>query len=475
MKPLETNRITALDTLRGLSIFGMILSGLLPWTGLPDWMYHCQVPPPKHIFNPNLPGITWVDLVFPFFMFSMGAAIPLALSRRLEKGESLWKIIIHILWRGALMVALAIYIDNSSPWALFNDPPKWIWLRSLVGFSCILMILARWPNYTQWKSYQKYLVRIIGIIGVIALMLTVHKGDGGGFSKDASDIIIRLLAFGYVGGCLVWLFSRNNTMLRIASLGIILALHINSYAGGKVITFLDTYCTKVSWIAGPGWVQVLMMVLPGTIIGDYLLEWSRRPKDTEGSGLSLIKSLPLLVFLLAIVVSSLIYFKIRFVEAGLVTVIGLCILVYLYLKESSTPLMKLLQVFFQWATFYIIIGFLLDPFEGGIKKDEANPSYYFAAVGLAITMLIFFFILMEGLKKDKWVRFLQIVGSNPMLAYMMGSGIVLPLYFMASANKVLEKFVALGLWADTTYSVAMTLTICLFVYLFTRAKIYLRL
>jgi predicted acyltransferase len=43
------------------------------------------VPPPDHKFNPAIPGITWVDLVFPFFLFSMGVAIPLALRNGKEK------------------------------------------------------------------------------------------------------------------------------------------------------------------------------------------------------------------------------------------------------------------------------------------------------------------------------------------------------------------------------------------------------
>lgn len=59
-----------LDALRGYAIFTMILSGSIAHGGiLPPWMFHAQVPPPNHQFNPNLPGITWVDLVFPFLFF----------------------------------------------------------------------------------------------------------------------------------------------------------------------------------------------------------------------------------------------------------------------------------------------------------------------------------------------------------------------------------------------------------------------
>ena len=470
-----TNRIYSLDTLRGLAIFGMILSGLIPWTGLPSWMYHCQVPPPDHVFNPNLPGITWVDLVYPFFMFSLGAAIPLALSRRLEKMEPLWKIIGHVFWRGVLMMALALYIDNSSPWALYNNPSKWIWFRSLMGFGCILLMLARWPNEDQWEANLKYLVKAIGLAGIVLLMWTVKRADGTGFNKDSSDIIIRLLGFAYVCGSLLWLASRNSLMMRLGILGAILALRIHTGSGGQLIAVINPYFSKVGWLFGPGWVDLMLMVLPGTIIGDALLQWSKRPKDEEGLGISLPKILMLLSILLAIVIGGLIYFKMHYVNSGLLYTVCMCILGHLLLRESKTPMGQLLKEFFGYATFFLIVGYMLDPFEHGIKKDPENPSYFLTCVGMAITMLVFFFILMDGLKKGKWVGFLKIVGSNPMLAYIMGSGCVMPLYFILNVNLAAEKFVNLGTWAGTVFAFIQTLTVCLVVYLFTRAKVYLRL
>lgn len=73
-------RDTSIDALRGFAILTMILSGSIAYGDvLPAWMFHAQVPPPLHKFNATIPGITWVDLVFPFFLFSMGAAMPLAL------------------------------------------------------------------------------------------------------------------------------------------------------------------------------------------------------------------------------------------------------------------------------------------------------------------------------------------------------------------------------------------------------------
>ena len=85
----EPNRSLGLDALRGVAIVGMILSGIIPWNTLPAWMYHIQTPPPSRAFDANVPGISWVDLVFPYFLFALVSAIPLELSRLLKKGTPL--------------------------------------------------------------------------------------------------------------------------------------------------------------------------------------------------------------------------------------------------------------------------------------------------------------------------------------------------------------------------------------------------
>lgn len=60
-------RAYALDALRGYAILTMVLSATIAGSILPAWMYHAQTPPPDHVFDPNIAGLTWVDLVFPFF------------------------------------------------------------------------------------------------------------------------------------------------------------------------------------------------------------------------------------------------------------------------------------------------------------------------------------------------------------------------------------------------------------------------
>src|ERR1022692_2149758 len=141
-------RAYALDALRGLAILGMILSGQLPFgeQALPSWMYHAQVPPPEHKWVATLPGITWVDLVFPFFLFALGAAIPLALARRLEQGEPKWKVALFIVERGVLLAFFALYVEAIRPYVISEHPSTATWLIALLGFALLFPVLTRLPN-----------------------------------------------------------------------------------------------------------------------------------------------------------------------------------------------------------------------------------------------------------------------------------------------------------------------------------------
>ena len=107
------NRASSLDVLRGYAIITMVLSGTIAFGVLPGWMYHAQTPPPSHAFNPQNFGITWVDLVFPFFLFSMGAAFPFSLGRKIEKGVSKLVLVKDSVLRGLQLVFFAIFIQES--------------------------------------------------------------------------------------------------------------------------------------------------------------------------------------------------------------------------------------------------------------------------------------------------------------------------------------------------------------------------
>src|SRR6267154_167266 len=96
-------RITSIDALRGLVMFTMIFVNDLagaPASIVPDWMVHFS---DRHHGGS---GMTFVDLVFPGFLFIVGMSIPFALGSHLDKGEPAWKTFLHILVRTISLLAL---------------------------------------------------------------------------------------------------------------------------------------------------------------------------------------------------------------------------------------------------------------------------------------------------------------------------------------------------------------------------------
>jgi len=89
----------SLDVLRGLAVAGMIL------VNMPGSWDHVYAPLRHAAWH----GLTIADLVFPLFLFVMGAAIPLSLGRRL-KTHSKRGLAGRIFWRACLLFAIGLVI-----------------------------------------------------------------------------------------------------------------------------------------------------------------------------------------------------------------------------------------------------------------------------------------------------------------------------------------------------------------------------
>src|SRR5271154_4326381 len=90
------NRVLSIDVLRGLTIALMILVN-----DPGDWSHtYAQLDHAK--WN----GFTLTDLVFPNFLFIVGASIILSLHSRILRGENRRSLALHILRRSAIILAL---------------------------------------------------------------------------------------------------------------------------------------------------------------------------------------------------------------------------------------------------------------------------------------------------------------------------------------------------------------------------------
>ena len=478
--PGVPTRAYALDALRGLAILAMVLSGRLPFdhNALPSWMYHAQEPPPLFNWIGDLPGITWVDLVFPFFLFAMGAAFPLALTRRMESQVPRWKLAAFILERGFLLVFFALFVVAIRPYVIDNSPTAATWLLALLGFFILFPILTRLPD--AWPGAAKILIRSAGWLAAIAFFAFVKYPDGSGFRLSRSDIILVVLANMAVFGSLAWLLTRQNLLPRLGLLGILLAIRLSNLPQPSAGWVHDLWT-----FSPPQWqglyklyfLQYLCIVIPGTIAGDLILQWTKTARPTReiaaSKSWSLLRYVCLVALMLGLVLVLLAGLKARWLLETTLITFALGYVGWKLVQNPRNDIEMLYKNLFQWALYWLVLGLVFEPYEGGIKKDHPTLSYYFVTSGLAICVYIGFSILIDVLHQKRWVRLLIDNGQNPMIAYAGINNFVVPLLALTGVSGWLTHW-ATSPWRGFCKGACITLLVALITSFLTRLKIFWR-
>ncbi len=466
-------RAYALDALRGLAILTMCLSGVIPWNSLPAWMYHAQTPPPTKAYDATVAGLTWVDLVFPYFLFALGAAIPLALGRRLRKAGSPWRLVPSVIERTAMLLAFAFYYQAIRPWVMNDEPTTLTWILALLGFALLFPMYMRFPD--SWAPALRWGLRIGGWAGAVALLALIPYPGGRGISLWRSDIIIILLAWAYFGAALIWLFTRERPWLRLGLLVILFGLKMSSDAPGWIHEFWSW--TPAPWVFHFGYFSYLFLVVPATLIGDRLVEWLESPDISSApqpaAAWSRERLWGLAGLALAIHVVLLVGLQARWVFAATAASFALMALGAWMTRAAAAPRDQWLRNLYLWGTFWLIVGLCFEPYQGGIKKDGPTFSYFFVTCGSAIYLLIALTAVIDILRVERPFRLLIQSGQNPMIAYAGIQNLVLAALSLTGLMGLLEKITP-GPWPGVLRGVFITFLLALAVSVFTRFRIFWR-
>jgi predicted acyltransferase len=462
------SRAYSLDALRGLAILLMVLSGIVPFYVLPAWMYHAQLPPPTHAFDATLAGITWVDLVFPMFLFAMGAAIPLALGRKLHQSIPWYKLHAGIVSRGAMLAFFAIFLQHVRPFTLNPNPGLYTWLTSLAGFSALFLVYIRLPK--EWSLTWRVAVRAGGWALAGMLLWQVSFPDASGFRITRSDIILIVLANMAVLGAWVWLWTRENLLLRLGVMGVLLAAILSvSVEGSWIHTLWNT--SPAPWVFRFYYLKYLFIIIPGIIAGEQLISWQRALDNRVPGSWSPSRYMAIAALTVALVLICLIGLQLRLsflTFMGCVAVLGA---LYLLVRRVESDGEQLLRIMVGWAAFWLVLGLAFEPFEGGIKKDWSTFSYYFVTSGLSLFMLIGFMIVLDYFQRRSWCRWLIESGQNPMIAYVGMMNFIYPVLGITGLDVLIQSLTP-SPWAGALRAFLYTLLLAWGVSLLTRRGIF---
>jgi len=353
--PAHVRRIESIDIFRGLNVLVMIfVDNLGMVAGLPWWTNHMPA---------AANGMTYVDMVFPAFLFLMGMSIPLSIGSRIAKGQAMSRVWAHVLARSLGLVALGLFIANA-PLADARHTGIGTNLWIVLGFVSIGLSLLRFP---EGKTRQKFfsILKYAGFALFILLMVIFRRttADGHVAWLDFSDWeILGLLGWAYLSVSAIYLLTERLAFRKR------LVVLVFALAGFVTINALST-AGRLTWLNS--------------------LPPYAKPFEAGLSSLTM-----------AGLLASLLIFGDRIVDDKIVL-----------------PFRQKVWWAVGAAAILFSAGWLLRPL--GISKIRDTPTWclYCMAANVLIAVLLYWIADVEH--KSRWAGFSKAAGSNPLLAYFL--------------------------------------------------------
>lgn len=215
---LSNERILSIDAFRGITILVMIfVNELAGIRDIPQWMKHM----PR-----DADAMSFVDVVFPGFLFIVGMSIPFAINRRLKKGDSFIQLQQHILFRTLGLLVLGFFMVNAEGGYDEKAMGMSINLWALLFFAAAILI---WKVYYTTNKIIIYSLRAIGFIALVTLAV-IYRGSNGEYITPRWWGILGLIGWAYLYSCVFYqLFSGNKYLLML-----MIAACLAFYAIGKM-------------------------------------------------------------------------------------------------------------------------------------------------------------------------------------------------------------------------------------------------
>ena len=390
----SSKRLLSLDVFRGLTIAAMILvNNPGSWSTVYSPLLHA-----------DWHGCTPTDLVFPFFLFILGVAIPYALGKRLENNDNQWPIIQKILTRSAIIFGLGLFLAAFPHFGI--DPKMRGGLMAVLHYVAVFMVMIAvlfkeiYNEYPRLKNFLWVLLGI-GILEMVILGWGIYD-----FSRLRIPGVLQRIALVYLACGIIFLKTDWRKQLYIL-MGLLLLywglMTLIPVPGGYPPN-LDPETNLGAWF-------------DRTLLGNHL--WSQsKTWDPEG----LLSTLPA-------------------IGTGL-----LGVLTGHWLRQSQeehTAYQKVagMMVF---GAFLIGLGLFWN-LTFPINKKIWTSSYVLYSGGIGITMLGITYWLVDIQGYKKWIKPFVVFGTNAIFAYVL-SGIIAKLFYSIKWTTDGDTTVTLGGW-----------------------------
>ncbi len=260
----KTSRIASVDIMRGLTLVLMLFVNDLNMNVAPAWLGHMKA---------DFDGMGLADWVFPGFLFIVGMAIPFALAGRINKGEPISKIFLHIIIRTISLLIIGILMLNTGR----VNPETTGMSENLWAMLMYISVFFVWNDYPAGRGKVLFMMmRAVGVAALIFLVIIFRSGpaDNPGWLITGWWGILGLIGWGYLVSSLIYLVTRDS--IAGTAIAVIFFLTVNILDASGVLGFLDPLRPAMGIIIQG---NVPLIVLTGMLAGVILRKMKEYGSD----------------------------------------------------------------------------------------------------------------------------------------------------------------------------------------------------
>ena len=256
-----SSRVVSIDVLRGITILAMLLlNDAAGVTGTPAWL--------KHFKPSDGDGMTFVDVIFPAFLFIVGMSIPLSIGRRLDQGESLLRVQGHVLLRTLGLLVIGVFMVNQHAISEEGRLSPSVW--TLLSYLGILLLWNSWNTSTDARQKFAWGMRGLGAALLVVLAI-LFRGEGEpGFIEMRPSWwgILGLIGWANLVASYVYLLLRNQLAGLIGAMCLLHCVFAADWAGGFPELWLTQWIDVASALGSHAAIVVAGVVLGVLLRGD---------------------------------------------------------------------------------------------------------------------------------------------------------------------------------------------------------------
>ncbi len=208
-----STRVVSIDILRGITMAVMIfVNDLDSVHGLSKWTYHMPA---------RVDAMTYVDMVFPAFLFIVGMSLPIAVRSRLRRNPSQGRLWLHIVLRSLALLVLGLILanaDRGDPARMHFSPDLW----ALIGLTGGILL---WNVYTGLSRKWVLGLRLTGAALIVFDFAIYRRATHGGeaWIRFSYPEILGLIGITYFAVCLLYIPTRRWRFAPLAWLILLVA------------------------------------------------------------------------------------------------------------------------------------------------------------------------------------------------------------------------------------------------------------